>query len=214
MKENTHDRVLAQLRKLVPALVPLMLAGCGGSPTSPSASGPPLAVRHSTTHFDFAWADPDLFTVHTIWPIDNHEVIHLYTSTIGRAPPLFNEGIAVAYQVDPVRGDFTPRWNNRHVHDVSAGWRRQHRLVPLGDLLTVDRWRAIDSQIAYPQAGSFVRYLIDSRGVDSIKALLRRSTHLDAADVTRRNAEAVFGATLDALEAEWLAMIDRRGSTP
>jgi hypothetical protein len=127
---------------LVTALVPLLLAACGGSPTSPSPTGPQLSERAATAHFEFAWspgdpvniewqeafhdwatrelqvtitrrisyskylspthmlalhygpgnvnawADPDLFTVHTIWLMDNHEVIHLYASTFGRATSL------------------------------------------------------------------------------------------------------------------------------
>ena len=252
-------------RRLVTALVPLLLVTCGGTPTAPSRDGPPLSERRSTAHFDFAWssgdsvdtawqeqfhdwatrelqvtitrriayskyqspahmlalhygpgnvnawADPDLFTVHTIWPIDNHEVIHLYTSTIGRAPPLVNEGVAVAYQVDPVRGDLTPRWNNRHVHDVSADLRRQGRLVALNALLTVDQWRAVDAQVNYPEAGSFVRFLIDAHGgAASLRALLARSTQLDAPDTTRANIAAVYGRSLEQLEAEWLSMLEGR----
>jgi hypothetical protein len=105
-----------------------------------------------------AWADPDLFTVHTIWAFDNHEVIHLYASTFGRATALFNEGLAVAYQVDPVRGDMTPRWNNRHVHDVSAAWRRQGRLVGLPQLLGNEQFRATD--VHEPQPRSIDRFLV------------------------------------------------------
>jgi hypothetical protein len=158
-----------------------------------------------------AWADPDLFTLHTIWAFDNHEVIHLYSSTFGRATSLLNEGLAVAYQVDPVRGDMTPRWNNRHVHDVSAGWRRQGRLVALGQMLTIDQFRGLDSQVAYPAAGSFVRFLLDSHGgVPPIKALFGRSTHQDAAEVTRRSIESVYGKTLETLETEWHALLDAR----
>lgn len=158
-----------------------------------------------------AWADPDLFTLHTIWSFDNHEVIHLYASTFGRATSLLNEGLAVAYQVDPVRGDMTPRWNNRHVHDVAAGWRRQGRLAALGQMLTIPQFQALDSQVAYPEAGSFVRYLLDSQGgVPAIKALFSRSTQQDAPETTRRNIEAVYGKPLEALEAGWLAMLDAR----
>jgi hypothetical protein len=124
---------------------------------------------------------------------------------------LFNEGLAVAYQVDPVRGDMTPRWNNRHVHDVSAAWRRQGRLAGLGQLLTNEQFRALDSQIAYPAAGSFVRFLIDTRGgVPAIKALFARSTFQDAPEVTRRNIEAIYGTPLDALEAAWHELLDAR----
>jgi hypothetical protein len=158
-----------------------------------------------------AWADPDLFTVHTIWPTDSHEVIHLYASTFGRATSLLNEGLAVAYQVDPVRGDMTPRWNNRHVHDVSANWRRQGRLAALGDLLTIDQFRAVDSQVSYPAAGSFMRFLLDTHGgVPPMKALFARSTQQDLPATTRRNIEAVYGKTLEDLEAGWHAMLDAR----
>jgi hypothetical protein len=253
------------LRLFVTALVPLWLAGCGDSPTGPSASGPPLSEHVATEHFDFAWstgdrvdtawqeafhewatrelqvtitrrisyskyqspmhmlalhygpgnvnawADPDLFTLHTIWSFDNHEVIHLYTSMIGRATSLLNEGIAVAFQVDPVRADMTPRWNNRHVHDVSASWRRQGRLVALNQMLTFEQWRAIDSQVAYPEAGSFVRFLLDAHGgIGAFRRLLSVSTQQDAPEVTRRNFEAAYGVPLETMEAEWLAMLDAR----
>ncbi len=30
-----------------------------------------------------AWADVGNWAIHTIWPVDNHECIHLYTSLIG-----------------------------------------------------------------------------------------------------------------------------------
>ncbi len=158
-----------------------------------------------------AWADPDLFTVHTIWPTDNHEVIHLYASTFGRATSLLNEGLAVAYQVDPIRGDMTPRWNNRHVHDVSAAWRRQGRLISLDQMLTIDRFRAVDSQVSYPAAGSFVRFLLDAHGgVQPIKTLFSRSTQQDAPETTRRNIADVYGRTLEELETEWHALLDSR----
>jgi hypothetical protein len=158
-----------------------------------------------------AWADPDLFTIHTIWPTDNHEVIHLYATTFGRATSLLNEGLAVAYQVDPIRGDMTPRWNNRHVHDVTAGWRRQGRLPPLGQLLTIDQFRSTDSQISYPAAGSFVRFLLDAHGgVVPIKSLFALSSQQDAPAATRRNIEAVYGRSLEALEEAWHAVLDAR----
>lgn len=158
-----------------------------------------------------AWADPDRWTLHTIWPADNHETIHLYASLIGGATSLFNEGLAVAFQVDPVRGDLTPRWNNRHVHDVAMSLRLQGRLPPLGSMLTLDAFRSLDTQVAYPTAGSFVRYLIDAQGgIGPIRTLLAQSTHADPASVTRAHVEAAWGRSLDALEAAWLAFLDAR----
>jgi hypothetical protein len=126
--------------------------------------------------------------VHTIWPTDNHETIHLYSSTFGRVTSLFNEGLAVAFQMDPVRGDMTPRWNNRHVHDIALSLRVQGRLPALGTMLTTDAFREMDSQVSYPVAGSFVRYVLDAEGaVDRVRDLFARSTQADAAAVTSRN---------------------------
>lgn len=158
-----------------------------------------------------AWADPDLFTVHTIWPTDNHETIHLYSSTIGRMTSLFNEGLAVAFQVDPMRGDMTPRWNNRHVHDIAASLRASGRLVPLGSVLTIDAWRGLDSQVSYPMAGSFVRFLLDAHGgIGPIRQLFAGSTQTDAPTLVRSKFEAAYGRTLEALEADWHAFLDAR----
>jgi hypothetical protein len=64
-----------------------------------------------------AYAEPDLFTLHTLWSWDNHETVHIYTALIGRPSEFFNEGIAVAFQTDPMNGDFAPRFNGEQVHD-------------------------------------------------------------------------------------------------
>jgi hypothetical protein len=243
----------------------LVVAACGGPPTSPSATWPAHTETLATAHFDYhysqgdnvdaawqeafhdwavrelrvtvprrityykymspahmlalhngpgnvnAWADPDRFVVHTIWPTDNHETIHLYSSTFGRATSLFNEGLAVAFQVDPMRGDMTPRWNNRHVHDIALSLRLQGRLAPLGTLLTTDAFRGMDSQVSYPVAGSFVRYLLDAEGaVDRIREMFARSTQADPAAVTRQNFKTVYGRELEDVEAAWHRFLDGR----
>ena len=158
-----------------------------------------------------AWADPDRFMLHTIWPTDNHETIHLYSSTMGRMTSLFNEGLAVAFQVDPVRGDMTPRWNNRHVHDIAASLRASGRLVRLDSILTIDGFRGLDSQVSYPVAGSFVRYLWDVRGgIEPVRKLFTGSTQADPPALVRSKFEAAYGRSLEALETEWHAFLDAR----
>ena len=157
-----------------------------------------------------AWADPDRFAVHTIWPTDSHEVIHLYSSTLGRATRLFNEGLAVAFQVDPVAGDMTPRWNSRHVHDVALSLRLQGRLPPLDAILTLDGFNR-DTQAGYPASGSFVRYLLDARGgMAPMRALLASSTMEDPPSVTRASFQAAYGRPLEEVEGAWHAFLDSR----
>jgi hypothetical protein len=45
------------------------------------------------------FADPGPFSIHTIWPSDNHEVGHLYASLFGSPAALLSEGLAVAKQI-------------------------------------------------------------------------------------------------------------------
>ena len=57
---------------------------------------------NSTTN---GFAEPERFRFHTIWPWDNHEVVHVYTALIGRPSDFFNEGIAVSFQTDPANNN-------------------------------------------------------------------------------------------------------------
>ena len=45
------------------------------------------------------FAEPSRFEIHTLWPTDNHEVVHIYTALVGRPSDFFN-GIAVAFQTN------------------------------------------------------------------------------------------------------------------
>jgi hypothetical protein len=76
-----------------------------------------------------AHAEPAAFTIHTLWSWDSHETVHIYTALIGRPSDFFNEGIAVAFQTDPLSGDFEPRFNGEQVHDAARRYRQLGLLV-------------------------------------------------------------------------------------
>ena len=63
-----------------------------------------------------AYADRSAFAIHTLWPIDNHEIIHLFGSTFGDPVALWSEGMAVAFTVNAPAGDFVAKWNGTPVH--------------------------------------------------------------------------------------------------
>ena len=121
-----------------------------------------------------AFADPGSYAIHTIWPIDNHEVVHLFTSTWGSPVALVNEGMAVAFQIDPAR-DLVPRWSGTPLHDLTRQFRQQGRFVPLAGLTETAAWRNQDPNVAYPESGSFMRWLIDEHALDRIRALNARA---------------------------------------
>ena len=156
------------------------------------------------------FAEPDRFAIHTLWRRDNHETVHVYSARFGSPVALFNEGLAVACQVDPVAGDFVARWSGTPVHDLARQFRQQGRLVPLGDLLTSTDFRKPDPNVTYPEAGSFMRYMLDLYGLDAIKRLFERGTPTDSADVVRQQVLAVYGRPIADLERDWWALLDRK----
>ena len=156
-----------------------------------------------------AFADPGTYAIHTIWPIDNHEVVHLFTSTWGSPGALINEGMAVAFQVDPGR-DLIARWSGTPLHDLTRQFRQQGRFVPLASLTESASWRSQDPNVAYPESGSFMRWLIDEYGLDRIRALYARTTGSnEAAAGVRAAFQAVYGQSLDELEQAWVAFLTR-----
>lgn len=147
------------------------------------------------------------FEIHTIWPTDNHEVVHLYTSTFGFPPALFNEGIAVAYQTNPPANDFVAKWNGTTLHDHARNFRRTGRYIPLGSIVETNAFRSRDAEVTYPQSGSFMRWLIDTHGLTKVKALFGRIAFQEPGASSRAAFLDVFGITLDEAEAQWLAFL-------
>ena len=86
----------------------------------------------------------------------------------------------------------------------------QGRLVRIDELLETRGFRRFDSDVTYPQAGSFVRYLLDTYGLDTWKQLYGKGGPIDAAADVRAHFAAVYGRTVASAEADWLAMIASR----
>ncbi|MFL5541617.1 MAG: hypothetical protein ACJ8J0_21695, partial [Longimicrobiaceae bacterium] len=150
-------------------------------------------------------AYPDRYEVHTIWPRDGHETVHVVLiAALGSGPVLFDEGVAVACQVDPVAGDFVPRWNGHGVHDLAREAWVQGHVPPLADLIASESsFRGFPEEVAYPLAGSFVRWLIDTRGVEPAKRIFREMRRPDDAATVRTKFRAIYGIELDDAWNEW-----------
>jgi hypothetical protein len=164
--------------------------------------------RYNTNGF----AEPDRFEVHTLWPTDNHEVVHVYTALFGRPSDFFNEGIAVAFQTNPATGDFESRFNGAHVHEACAAYLRGGTLVlPLDRIVVTTDFRAVgDSVLSYRQAGSFVRFMIDSYGLNRTREFFRTSSRGDSLATIHDRFAAAMGVSLETAEAAWLEMLRTR----
>lgn len=150
------------------------------------------------------FADTTRLLIHTIWPWDNHEVVHtLVIRAWGHPPALFNEGIAVAHQANPAAGDLAPRWNGQDLHALTRAADAAGRLPDLSRITTSTGFFDFDTQLTYPMAGSFVRWLIDTRGLGPIEALFRTSSFGAPAADTEAKFQAAYGTSLSAAWREW-----------
>lgn len=169
------------------------------------------AMGRYTGHFSTnGYAEPAERRLHTIWPRDNHEIVHVYTASFGRPSDFFNEGIAVAFQTDPAAGLFAARFNGQDVHEACRAYLAAGQLpLPLATYVTTAPFRNIQDQVlSYRYAGSFVRFLIEHHGIAAALEFFRRSDGRDESlAAIRARTQSVFGRSLDDLEAAWLAML-------
>lgn len=156
------------------------------------------------------YADPGTVRFHTIWPTDNHEGVHALVSLyMGIPPALFTEGIAVAHQTDPLRNDFTPKWNGESLHAIARRFDTGGGLPASGSLLTSASFSAQDPEITYPVAGSFVRYLLDQYGLLRMKTFFAGSSAGDSDLRTVTRFIGAYGKTVDEAWTEWRAWLRR-----
>jgi hypothetical protein len=154
------------------------------------------------------YAEPAASTVHTIWPTDNHEVVHVYSGPWGLPVALFVEGLAVAHQVNPPAGDFVAKWSGTPIHDLARRFRTQNQLVRISTLAVTTSFRALDGNITYPESGSFVRFLIDSDGIAAMRRLYGSMPNNAPLAAVQAAFQGVYGYSLDEAEARWLRFLD------
>ena len=156
------------------------------------------------------FAEPEQFRFHTLWPFDNHEIVHVYSALIGRPSDFFNEGLAVSFQADPFVQDFTVRFNGQQVHEASRAYLRAGTLpLPVSRYATSDGFRGIaDDVMSYRMAGSFVLHMSERFGVPAVMEFFRRVNDRGESLATiRARMLAVFGVSLEDVEASWLATL-------
>jgi len=156
------------------------------------------------------FAEPEQFRFHTIWPWDNHEVVHVYTAVVGRPSDFFNEGLAVSLQTDPINQNFSVIFNGQEVHGAARDYLSAGSLPqPISRIAASSGFRAVQNQeLSYRVAGSFVLYMTERFGMPAVLQFFRQATNRDESlDAIRARMQSVFGVTLEDVEAGWLAML-------
>jgi len=164
-------------------------------------------MHRVTGHETNGFAEPPSFIVHSIWPYDSHEAIHVYSALVGVPSDFFNEGIAVAMAVDPMAGRFVSLWNSTPIDVIARASLRAGQLPSIASMMTTDGFHRLPESTSYPLAGSFVDFLLRTRGMRAMQVFLRSSTRTDSAAVIESRFAAAFGGPVAAAEAEWRAFL-------
>ncbi len=126
-----------------------------------------------------------------------HETLHIVAGKAWGAPKSLwiNEGLAV-YADDG--------WWGLPPHALAKSFRAHGVLIPLKNLVK-DGWAGKYSDIvAYPELGSFTKYVYETYGQDAVRMLWQRGD---------KGSRPATGKKLADLEREWLTAIENTDDT-
>jgi hypothetical protein len=141
--------------------------------------------------------------VFLVWPggeadpgLIAHENAHTYTGLHwGGSSSFLNEGVARHVEAEVTAPDRN--------HAETGRYLEQGKLPPLDSMLRIDVGSDELTPVAYPAAGSLVGYLIETRGLET----LRMVYELEGRPVEAKDAastwEIALGQTLEALDLQW-----------
>jgi hypothetical protein len=139
-----------------------------------------------------------------------HELTHILAGQLGDPPAMFNEGFAV-YVSELMRTDALKFLGSpgKKVDDVVAAQRKEGKLIPLEGLFAFTEIGSEESRstTSYPEAASFVKFLIEKYGLDKFRLAYKSLENSSGAEVIRKNKQAyreICGKLPSEMEPEWL----------
>jgi len=165
------------------------------------------------------WAFSEYVAYATMWTWHNHECMHIlayWWANENYPPSFFMEGMAVAHEFDPYHDAWISRWNRADIRepwlDIVKQLHSDGKLYSLEDILESQSfWNNVEQEeerIAYPQAGMFTAYLIESYGLEKFKEVYSSLSYVDSLQVIRDRFISTYGIPLDTLEQDWLNVLD------
>jgi len=138
-----------------------------------------------------------------------HETTHVLMRPFGSPPALFNEGFAVymserlgAHALEDLSGGLAT------IYERVRELKRKGEWIELEELITYTEIGSRESRppVAYAEAASFVKFLIDKYGKDKFLQTYKNLRNSDDKTVQRKNIKAlqqIYGKSLSELETEW-----------
>jgi hypothetical protein len=90
------------------------------------------------------------------------------------------------------------------VYDLVKKYKDGGVLIPIDNILDSSGFRSGDYTIAYPEAGSFVRYLIDTYGIGQLKNFFASSSYSDSIAEIKTKFQSIYGISINDVEQDWL----------
>lgn len=143
-----------------------------------------------------------------------HETTHILASGLGHPPALFNEGLAVymseklgAKALEDLGG------GGLSINQRTTALRQAGTWIPLQELITYQEIGSHESQprIAYAEAASFVKFLIETYGKENFVAAYSQLQNTNRPKIQQENRKLlghIYGKPLKTLEEEWLAGLE------
>ena len=138
-----------------------------------------------------------------------HELVHIVASQLGEPPALFSEGLAV-YLSERLGSDALRLLGSpgRTVDSATCGFARRGSLIPVDSLFDFTEIGSAASRatIAYPEAASLVKFLVDTYGLVPFRRAYHTLVATDSAAVregNRASFERIFGIGILQTERRW-----------
>jgi hypothetical protein len=94
-------------------------------------------------------------------------------------------------------------------HQQTRSFARQGRLLGLEEMSRMNIGPSAGTDIAYPASGSFIGYLVTAHGLDAARRAYTMEARTREEKAAHDTWHAVFGRSLQTLEAEWRRWIER-----
>jgi hypothetical protein len=139
-----------------------------------------------------------------------HELTHILAGRLGSPPALFNEGFAVYVSelmgADALKALGSP---GKKVDEAVVAHRNEGKFIPLDKLFAFSDIGPEESQptISYPEAASFVKFLIANYQLEKFRQAYKSLENSDAAATIHKNQQTfreIYGKLPSELEPEWL----------
>jgi hypothetical protein len=140
-----------------------------------------------------------------------HETTHILSSRVGNPPAIFNEGFAVymaerlgAPALKYLGGDMKSMYERARELKAAGQW------IPLPELVRYTDIGPMESRptLAYPEAGAFVKFLVETYGKEKFLAAYRDLRNSSDQAVQQQNVaalEEIYGKSIAELNHLWLA---------